>query len=96
MNLNFYFKIIGLYNSQTTNIVTIELFLINNMKPIKKICETCKKAIDGNQLKNCFVFMIGDLIEGKFYAKKTIYYHLKCLNGYESYKKKRIILNYNE
>ena len=62
---------------------------------MKKVCETCKKTIDEDQLDNSFIFMIGDLIEGKFYAKKILYYHLKCLSGYESYKKNKIMLNFN-
>ena len=59
---------------------------------MKKVCESCKKTINNNQLMDVFVFMIGDLIEGKFYTKKTFYYHLKCLNGYESYKKTKCCL----
>lgn len=62
---------------------------------MKKICETCKKIIEEDKIQDNFVFMIGDLIEGKFFAKKILYYHLKCLNGYDSYKKKKITLNCN-
>ena len=59
---------------------------------MKKVCETCKKTIEDDQLRKIFVFIIGDLIEGKFYAKKAYYYHLKCLNVYESYKKNKYCL----
>lgn len=59
---------------------------------MKKVCESCKKTIRDDQLEKIFIFIIGDLIEGKFYEKKKIFYHLKCLNSYESYKKNKYCL----
>lgn len=44
-------------------------------------CEICGLKIGNKNLKEVFRFTLGNRINGKFYGKKTLYYHVECLNG---------------
>jgi hypothetical protein len=44
-------------------------------------CKSCGAEIRIDHLKDVFHFILGNIINGRFYGNKTEYYHLDCLNG---------------
>jgi len=52
-------------------------------------CQYCKQKIEKNSERNPFVFSLGNLVNGQFIEKETLYYHMECLSYDKLCKKKK-------
>ncbi len=43
-------------------------------------CEFCGISIENKELDKHYKVTLGDVVSGKFYGKKHIYYHKECLD----------------
>jgi hypothetical protein len=44
-------------------------------------CEFCGILIETNELNKHYKITLGNVVSGKFYGKKNVFYHKECLNS---------------
>jgi len=54
-------------------------------------CAECYGKINEKDHENIFHITYGNMKNGNFYGIRTVYYHKKCLNTNNSYKRKIIL-----
>ena len=52
-------------------------------------CQFCNQKINDSNVNKPIVFSLGELVNGEFLEKETLYYHIECLNNDKSYKRKK-------
>lgn len=51
-------------------------------------CPICKGEIERQNLNKHYKITLGDIINGKFLSKSTLYYHRDCLTNKKIYKER--------
>jgi hypothetical protein len=51
-------------------------------------CPICKGEIQVQNINKHYKITLGDIINGKFWGKNTLYYHKGCLSNMKIYEKR--------
>ena len=54
-------------------------------------CQYCRQKIEKNSEMKSFVFSLGNIVNGQFIEKETLYYHMECLSNDKLGKNKNVV-----